>query len=135
MKIPNVPSEGFLNALPDAERKKLGRAGMTSKEAQAKFAAGQEKKLQKEIYNWLSLHGHYFETDRMDRKPTGRKGRADFRICVGGLWLSLEAKSETGTLSKDQIVEASRLRKSGGKFSVCFSLQDAIEAVRDLRAL
>ena len=33
MKMSAVLSEGFLQALPEEERKKLGRSGMTSKEA------------------------------------------------------------------------------------------------------
>ena len=45
MKLPAVLSEGFLQSLPEAERKKLGRAGMTAKEAQAIFERGEEKKL------------------------------------------------------------------------------------------
>jgi hypothetical protein len=49
MKLPAVLSEGFLRALSLEECRKLGRSGMTSKEAQAKCIAGQEKKLQRDL--------------------------------------------------------------------------------------
>jgi hypothetical protein len=135
MKLPNVPSEGFLQALPPEERKKLGRAGMTKGEAKEKFLSGQEKELQQTVYQWLLYHEIYFEWDRMDRRTSGKRGRADFRCCVGGLWLSIECKADTGRLSKEQASEAARLRKSGGKFVVAFNLQDVIEAVRDIDSL
>jgi hypothetical protein len=134
MKLPSVLSDGFLKALPVEERRKLGRAGMTSEEAQARYAAGEEKKLQKDIATWLDHEQIYFESDRIDRKTSGRKGRADFRVCVEGQWLSLEAKSETGKLTKEQAAEAARLRKSGGKFVVCSSLESAIDAIRSMQA-
>jgi hypothetical protein len=133
MKLPAVLPEGFLRALPLEERKRLGRAGLTSEEAQARYVADQEKKLQRDIATWLNREQIYFESDRMDRKTSGRKGRADFRVCVEGQWLSLEAKSETGKLTKEQAAEAARLRKSGGKFVVCSSLKSAIDAIRSMQ--
>ena len=49
---------------------------------------GQEKALQRLCAQWLTLHGVYFESDRMDRLTSGKCGRADFRICHHGHWLS-----------------------------------------------
>ena len=135
MRLPTVLGEGFLRAMPVAERKRLGRAGITQAEAQTKFRAGQEKELQRQVWNHLNRNQIYFEDDRMDKKTSGRKGRADFRCCVGGLWLSLECKTEAGTLTKEQTSEADRLRNSGGRFAVVCSLQDAIEAINDMHAL
>jgi hypothetical protein len=135
MKLPKILSDKFLEAMPAEERKKLGRGGMTSKEAQAKYVAGKEKELQRQVWNHLNRNKIYFEDDRMDKRTSGRKGRADFRCCVEGLWLSLECKSETGTLTKEQASEAARLRASGGRFVVVFTLQDAIEAIADMHAL
>jgi hypothetical protein len=71
----------------------------------------------------------------MDKKTSGKKGRPDFRCCVDGLWLSIECKCESETLSKEQAQEAARLRKSGGKFVLAFSLEDVIEAINDMNAL
>lgn len=121
--------------MPEKERKRMGKAGMTKAEAHAKFRSGREKELQRQVWNHLNRNQIYFEDDRMDKKTSGKKGRADFRCCVAGLWLSLECKTEAGTLTKEQAAEAARLRASGGRFAVVFSLQDAIEAIADMHAL
>jgi hypothetical protein len=134
VKIPAVPPEGFLLALPEDERARLGKAGITQAQAEAKFAAGQERELQDVIAKWLDLEGIYYENDRMDKKTSGKKGRADFRICVAGRWVSLEAKAGNGTLSVAQAEQAARLRRSGGIFAVVRSLREAIDAVRTAAA-
>jgi hypothetical protein len=130
-----VLTEGFLQAMPPEERAKLGKAGMTKAEAQARFAVGQEKELQDQVRSHLDRHEIYYDDDRMDKKTSGRRGRADFRCCVRGRWLSLECKSETGTLTTEQVEQAARLRKSGGKFAVVFSLRDAINAIAAVESL
>ena len=133
MKLPAVLPEGFLQAFPPEERQKLGCAGMTAEQAQAKYIASEEKRLQQDIATWLDHEQIYFETDRMDRKTSGKKGRADFRICVDGRWLSIEAKTQSGNLTGEQLTEATRLQKSWGKFAVCRSLKEAIDVVRSIR--
>lgn len=135
MKLPAVVTEGFLQSLPAAERKKLGRAGVTAAEARASYQRGQEKALQREVWNYLNLKGIYFEFDSMHKRTSGKKGRGDFRCCVDGLWLTIECKAESQTLSKEQAAEAARLRESGGRFVIVFNLNDAIEAVNDMHAL
>ena len=84
---PNFETPGgirrpFSVRLPEEERKKLGRAGITQAQAEAKYAAGEERRFQEAIAGWLDLEGIYFEFDRMDKRTSGKKGRADFRICV-----------------------------------------------------
>ena len=135
MKLPTILSEGFLQAMPAAERRKLGKAGITKAEANATYLRGQERKLQNLIGQFLTLKGIYFENDRMDKRTSGRKGRPDFRICVSGLWLAAECKAEGETLTAEQAQEANRLRASGGKFVVAYCLQDVIEAINDLNTL
>ena len=130
MKLPAVPPEGFLLAMPEEERARLGRAGLTQAQAEAKYAAGEERKLQDAIAQWLDFEGIYFESDRMDKRTSGKKGRADFRICANGRWLSVEAKAGNQTLTSEQAEQAARLRRSGGTFAVVRSLKEAIDAVR-----
>jgi hypothetical protein len=133
MKLPIVPSEGFLQALPPAERKRLKQ--LTRAEAQAKYLAGQERKLQDDIFSWLSLREIYFESDRMDKPTRGKRGRADFRICVHGLWLSAEAKTASGKLSDEQREQALALINSGGRFVVVRSLKALIKHLQRLMAI
>jgi hypothetical protein len=108
---------------------------MTKAEAKAKFVAGQEKELQDQVRAHLDRHEIYYDLDRMDKRTSGKRGRADFRCCVRGRWLSLECKSETGTLTREQVEQAARLRKSGGKFAVVYCLQDAIDAINLVESL
>jgi hypothetical protein len=119
VKLPAVLSPGFVLSLPESERKKLGRAGLTPRECHKTFVRGQERELQKLVANWLDLNGIYFESDRMDKRTSGKRGRADFRICVppGGYWLSAECKAQGETLEKEQALEAERLRKSRARIS------------------
>jgi hypothetical protein len=134
VKLPAVLSPGFVRALPQSERKKLGRAGLTPEECYQTFVRGQEIELQKLVANWLNLHSIYYEWDRPDKRTSGKRGRADFRICVppGGVWLSAECKAAGESLSPEQAAEAARLRNSGGRFVVCFCLGDLIEAIRHI---
>jgi hypothetical protein len=134
MKLPAVLSQGFLKGLPEEERKRLGKAGMTQEECAQKFVRGQEIELQKLCMNWLSLHKIYFEWDRTDKRTSGKRGRADIRACVAGYWLSIECKAAGEPLSREQAQEAVRLRNSGGRFVLCYCLADLIEAVHGIHA-
>lgn len=132
MRLPNVPSPGFLSALPESERKRLGRAGITQEEAEATFRRGQEKHLQKLVAQWLDLHEIYYDCDRMDQKTSGRKGRADFRICYRGYWISIECKASGESLTKEQAQEAVRVRKSGGRFALLYHFNDLIKEINEI---
>jgi hypothetical protein len=103
VKLPAVLSPGFVRALPESERKRLGKAGLTPEQCQATFIRGQEIELQKLVANWLNLHLIYFEWDHTHKKTSGKRGRADFRICVpGGFWLSAECKAAGESLSLER---------------------------------
>jgi hypothetical protein len=94
MRLPAVLPEGFLKALPAEERKKLGRAGITSEEAQARYVAGQEKKVQRDIATWLNRERIYFESDRIDRKTSGKKGALTSRLRRGPVAFSRSEKRD-----------------------------------------
>ena len=134
MRRPVILSEGFLQALPAEERKKLGRSGMTAREASATFKRGEEIKLQRLCMNWLLLHDIYFEWDRVDKRTSGKKGRADFRICFKGRWISAECKAVGEKLSTQQIEQAARLVRSDGVFLVIFSLEELIKALGEIES-
>jgi hypothetical protein len=135
MKLPAVIPQGFLKALPPAERARLGRTGMTRQECETHIVYEQEKALQRLCAQWLTLHDIYFEADRMDRRTSGKCGRADFRICHHGHWLSCECKVAGQPLTQAQEREADRLRNSGGVFVVVRELGDLTEALAALEAL
>jgi hypothetical protein len=134
MKLPAVLSQGFLKGLPEEERKRLGKAGITAEECRQKFIRGQEIELQKLCMNWLCLHKIYFEWDRTDKRTSGKRGRADLRACVLGYWLSIECKADGEPLSREQAQEAVKLRNSGGRFVLAYCLEDLIEAIHGIHA-
>lgn len=93
----------FLRKLPPAERKKLGKAGLTMEEVQVKADTRAEKVLQNEMEGILRQRNLFFSRSRMDRATTLRKGMPDFFIVLpGGRALLVEAKVEGGNLREDQ---------------------------------
>ena len=108
---------------------------MTRQECESAIVYEQEKALQRLCAQWLTLHDIYFEADRMDRRTSGKCGRADFRICHHGHWLSCECKVAGQSLTQAQDREAQRLRNSGGVFVVVRELGDLTEALAALDAL
>lgn len=116
----------------DKRDRPLGIAGMTPDECRQKWERGEEAKLQGLVANFLNLRGIYFETDRMDRKTSGKRGRPDFRICYRGRWVAVECKAEGGKLSHEQTQTLAAIRKSGGVAIVAFGLPAVQEALREL---
>ena len=84
--------------------------------------------------NWLLLHDIYFEWDRTDKRTSGKRGRADFRICFKGRWISVECKAVGEKLSLQQGEQAARLKRSGGVFLLIFGLEQLIKALREIDA-
>ena len=134
IKINRVLPEAFLKALPKEERSKLGKAGWTQEDCERVYKAGQEKELQSQIWNWLNSQGFHVENDRMDKKTSGKKGRADFRACVFGRWLSVEAKVSGETLRPEQVADAASVRRSEGIYVVAYRLRDVMDAVDLIKA-
>ncbi len=129
-----------ITGAPDSFISKMGRNDrprkwVTQVEAETTYIAGEERKLQNLIANYLSFHGIYFEHDRMDKRTRGKVGRPDFRICYRGRFLAIECKSVYGALSSEQAAELVRIRDSGGIASVAYSLDDVQLALRQIDEL
>jgi hypothetical protein len=134
VKLPGVLSEGLLQALPPEERKRLGRAGMTKAEAQAKFAAGQEKELKDNVVNELNRRGAWIFDQPMSKKTRGRPGVPDIIGCYRGYFFAVELKAAGGTLRQEQAQEAVAIRKANGRFVLAYSLADVTEALQGIDA-
>lgn len=134
MKLPGVLSEGLLQALPAAERKRLGRAGITRAEAQAKYAADREKDLKRDVVNDLNRRGAWIFDQPMSKKTRGRPGVPDIIVCYRGYFLAVELKAAGETLRADQAREAVEIRKARGRFVLAYSVNDVIEAIRGIDA-
>ena len=134
MKFPAVPSEGLLQALPAEERKRLGRAGMTKAEAQAKYAAGCEKDLKRDVVNEVYRRGGWVFDQPMSKKTRGRPGVPDIIACYRGYFIAIELKAAGGTLRPEQAQEAVAIRKASGRFVLAYTLADVIEALQGIDA-
>jgi hypothetical protein len=129
IRIDTVLPDSFLRAMPREERAKLGKAGITQEQAEAKFRAGKEKDLQRLIATYLRLNEFYYVTPRMDKRSTLRRGAPDFIICIHGHFLCIEAKACKGTLSDMQSLHLVEVTKCGGTYCVARSLEDVIQAI------
>lgn len=99
---PTVLPDSILNKLPNEERAKLGKAGMTAEEAQAKIDLKNERDLQKLIANWLHLHNIPFIQARNDKRSTIAVGWPDFTFPLNGRFVAIEVKFGKGKLRPEQ---------------------------------
>ncbi len=99
---PSALPPSFLKCLSAADRKSLGKAGMTPEECLSKQEAKTERQLQTQIVNLLRLKGIEPCWHRTDKRSAATVGWPDltFSIQPGAtLW---EIKLPTGKLSKEQ---------------------------------
>jgi hypothetical protein len=125
MKVSAI-TEGILRCISTAERRKLGKAGVTAEEAQEKFVAKSERELQGQIAGLLRIRGIWFHSARMDRKTTGQVGTPDFLLALNGRPVALEAKHAKGKLSPEQIKTHEVMRRNGWRVEVVRSLGDVL---------
>jgi hypothetical protein len=106
------------------QRQPLGAAGVTATEAQEKYAAGQEKRLQSDIRAYLRLHDIWTDCDSMAKRRSGTKGAPDFLFCYKGKACAIEAKTSVGRLSGDQVNAIEQMRRNGWLVIVAKSVAD-----------
>lgn len=95
--------DNILRRMSREHRGQMGKAGVTSAEADAKFTLRAERELQNLCASWLRQHDLFFIQSRMDKRPTVRKGMPDFIvICPGARALAIEIKVPGGKISDDQ---------------------------------
>jgi hypothetical protein len=130
MKLEGPLPDHFLSKLPPEERKKLGRAGMTSEEAQARYEAKTERELQKQIWQFLRRNQIYFVQPRIDKKTTTRKGTPDFIAACEGAFVAIETKCKNtkGQLTKEQEEVMAEVLQSGGIYLLVYSLEEVQQA-------
>lgn len=98
MSLPN----NILKCMVPADRKSLGKSGLTIEEADAKGQKRAERELHETFGQWLRLHGLSSRHDRMDRKTNCAPGWPDFDVPYGGKACLIEFKAEGGLLSEVQ---------------------------------
>lgn len=130
--IPKVFPDGYLKALPPDERAKLGKAGLTSEEAQESYTAKSEKEEHSQFEAWMNLHKDelYWDHSATRKGTTNRPGHPDFVVQHKGKCLNIEMKIKGGKLRPQQEVVHAWIRKTGGEVHVCYSAGEAIAVVR-----
>lgn len=120
------------NIISKMDPKDRPKGWMSGEEAQRKYQRGEEKKLHEHIISFLEIGQFYYEHERMDKPPTGEKGRPDFRICVRGRFLAVECKAKGETPDEAQRARHGLLCANGGHLVVAYDLETVIRAVRRL---
>lgn len=127
--------ENIRKCLPQSEKQKLGKAGLTMAEITAKSEVIAEKEMHKQFSNWLNLHGIFFIHSRMDRPSSQNLGVPDFIFACGKLTAipaAVEFKTPDGKLSDDQMICIARMQDNGWQVRVAKSVDEAIRFVTEL---
>lgn len=133
---PSAVPNNVLRLMSAEDRKRLGKAGMTTEEAAAMAEAKEEKVLQQMIANCLLRMGIEFNASRMDKKTTCRTGWPDFvfalRDSIGrGVPCAIEVKTKTGRLTTEQQDILRRLAANGWQTAVIRSYDEFLQFLRD----
>jgi hypothetical protein len=126
----NALPENILRCMSPKDRAPLGKAGVTSAEAQAKFEAKSERQLHKDIIGLMNNRGIYFVHSRMDKRTTNAVGTLDFYLCVKGRFIALECKTMNGKLSPEQEKVIDHLIRNGATVVIVRDLGQ-VKAVLD----
>ena len=128
--------EHLLNKLTQKVRGTLPgglAANMTAAEAGAKYQAGEERNLQRDMSNFFRhVRGLWFRCNAMNKKTTGKVGEPDFIGVYRGRFFGIECKGPGGKLSSEQGAELDAIRAAGGVAVVAFAVADAQEVLRDI---
>jgi hypothetical protein len=144
MKPPSVLPESYLRLISEADRKALGKAGMTKTEAEASATVKNERELQKLIVNYLRLHDIEPLWFRTDKRTTANVGWPDITFAVphwdGQKWIGIPCAWEvkmpdSGKLSKEQVLMAEKLHGNGWRHKVIRSFEQATQELREIGVL
>jgi hypothetical protein len=120
-----------LAMIPAELRATMGKAAMTSSEAQHKWQKGEEKKMHDLFETDMRRRGVIPLHSRMDQKPTIRKGWPDFSLFHGERAVLIEFKAPGGTLSADQKECIAELEAAKVPVLVAYDVGSAIDFVLD----
>lgn len=109
-----------------------GNLGLTSEEAQDKYAKREEaKQIQLPFAQWLGLHGIPYLQPRSDKKSGIRVGWPDFTVLYGGKAVAIECKWPGCKLRPEQEAVRADLEAAGVPYLVAYSAAEAIAFVKE----
>lgn len=132
-----VLPDAFLSKMDKADRKRLGKAGVTNAEAQAKQAFKREKELQQRCIAMLRLRGIFVAFSRMDKKAGTVVGTPDLIFCVPrakrhGVPCAFECKLPGCHPTPEQVRVMQQMMDNGWFIRVITSEEQFLETLKTL---
>lgn len=123
---PRVLPESFLRLMSPADRKPMGKAGLTLEEVHASQEKVSEREIQNLCAQYCNLREVFYIRNRMDRKPTCQTGIPDLMLTLPGeRTLAVEVKTLKGKTSETQDWMHQRYHdQTGGKVKIVHSFQE-----------
>ena len=88
-----------------------------------------ETGIQKKIQEYLKSIGAY--EFKVHGELYMRAGIPDIICCLKGRFIGIEAKDGDNTASELQLAHGRQIKKAGGVFGVCYSVEDVQKLLRD----
>lgn len=127
----NLPDR-VLRLVDPAQRKVMGKAGVTTAEGAAKETLRLEREDHAQFLQWLRLHNLPFIHARTDRKSSIQEGWPDFSIFgKDGRVLFVELKLPGKRLDPLQRETGNLLLQNGFPFRVAYSYAEAIAFAKE----
>jgi hypothetical protein len=118
----------LLACMSEADQRRFSRSGRTPAEAREAAVAKDERELQRQIANYLRLHGIWFTQSRMDRRTSNTVGTPDFIFCYRGRFVAWEVKCPWApALRPEQRKAAHAIVAAGGEWRLVTSLAEGKE--------
>lgn len=116
---PRLLTDRQLRLISPADRKPLGKAGMTAGEALTKETKTLERKIHNDFTGFCNRHGIDVWHSNPVRKSSIGEGLPDFLCLRSGLGVCIEFKVLPNKLSRVQENRIARLRENGNMVHVC----------------
>lgn len=129
---PALIPDRILKLMPQEERKRLGKAGLTVEEHQERTKAKTEKQLQYNIASLLRQRNLIFNVSRMDRETTGTVGWPDFTFCLNGRMVCIECKLPGEKPTPEQVNCMAALASQGAFVRVVHSEAEFLKALAEV---
>ena len=129
---PVVPGN-LLKCMSEADQRRFSRSGKTPAEAREHAMAKDERELQRQIANYLRLHGIWFTQSRMDRRTSNTVGTPDFIFCYRGRFVAWEVKCPWAkALRPEQANARDSIIEAGGEWRLVTTLAEGKEHLEEI---
>jgi len=133
--VTSVVPEKWLRLMSRADRRALGKAGLTAAECAARIEARTERALQGQIVALLRLRGIEALWHRTDRRSAATVGWPDITFAVrgrGGVRACAWEVKLNGRLTREQSDLARRLVDNGWDWRLIRSVEEASQALEEV---